>query len=143
MSRLVPVLLVAFFIGCSASPTAPTTTRSLDGVWSGTVVRAGASGTLRLELQTVSLGTAMGATGRYELVDASGATSGDVAGGFVGALATLTLTPSAPPACPGASTPAAGQVSLVLTLDGNRLGGEAAFSRCGLIETGSVTLTRP
>lgn len=135
------LLVAASLAACSSSPAAPTPEASLAGVWAGAISRGGAAGTLRLDLQSTSFGTTSGVSGRYDLFDTSGAASGTVTGALAGSQATLTLTPSPPPSCP-ASTPQAGQVTLRLTLDVTRLGGEAVFSLCGALDLGSVSLTR-
>lgn len=143
MFRVALALLLSMpVVACSSSPTAPTPAPSLAGVWSGLLTRGGTPNTLRLDLQSTSFGTAAGASGRYEWLDAAGTAGGTVTGGLAGTQATLTLTPSAPPPCPGASTPSAGQIALRLTLDGTRLTGEAVFTLCGAFDVGTVSLTR-
>jgi len=143
MSRLALVLILASLTACASSPTAPTPADPLAGAWSGTLFRGSTSGSLRLDLQTLSFGTALNASGRYELVDASGTTGGTVTGGLVGTQLSLTLTPTAPPSCPGTPAAGAGRISLLLTLDGSRLSGEAVLTLCAALDVGTVTLTRP
>jgi hypothetical protein len=142
MGRVVFVLLVATSLAaCSSSPTAPSPSASLSGVWSGAVSRGGTSATLRLEVQSTPFGTTATVSGRYDLADASGSFGGTVTGTLTRTQAALTLAPSSPPPCPGA-TPQAGQIALLVTLDGTRLGGEAVFTSCGAIELGTVSLSR-
>lgn len=144
MVRVVVVLLVAASVAaCSSSPTAPSPTASLAGVWSGTVTRAGAEPEQwRLNLQDTPQSGVSVVSGSYEVRSATSTTTGTIIGAAGGGEATLTLRPTTPPACPVASPLPAGQISLRLRLEGNRMSGEAVVTLCTGLDTAAVSLSR-
>ena len=137
------LLLALSSMGCSSAPTSPTSSASLAGAWTGAVTRAdGRLESLRLALREVPVGNLSTMSGTFEWRAQVGTLTGAVFGFSGPGGAALSLQTSTPPSCPGASPPAAGQVSLRLALEGNRLTGDADFVLCSGAEAATVSLTR-
>ena len=102
----------------------------------------GGTGQLRLDLREVPAGGVSIVNGSYEARLTEGTISGSVIGSSGPGEAALSLQPSQPLACPGSSSPQAGQVSLRLRVESRRLTGEAVLTLCGSFDASTVSLTR-
>jgi hypothetical protein len=142
---VVVVAVAAQMVGCGKSevtPTGPSTVVGpLTGVWTGTLTRPGSTQSVRVELTEVFVFGFI-ANGTYVVTDSSGTTSGTAGGVASGASVSLILTPSTPPPCSIVQPFLPGQVGMVLSLDGNRMTGDATFMLCGSAVRGTATLTR-
>ena len=139
------VLLSVSACGSSSSPTAPTpSSGQVAGTWNGVLTRQGGSQTLRLELAEQTFGAGAIVTGRYTATDAGGTATGTVGGVAINGDVSLTLTPSAPPACPGGGPTIVppGDVLMTLTLTGQQLAGRAVVVQCAGEVVGTATLTK-
>lgn len=121
--------------GGSSPPTGPTPTGGvLAGVWTGTLSRAGATESVRLELVEAVFGAGSIITGTFASRDAGGSagdTTGAVSGTSLDGRISLTLKPTRPPPCATAQPVPAGDVLLTMTAAENRLLGDGVSVNCG------------
>jgi hypothetical protein len=143
--RTASVLVMAVVTtACSrSSPTTPTPPPGpMSGVWLGTATAPGTSMSLRLELQDSPFGGAYNISGRFESLAGTTTTVGSAVGVLFQGSASLNLTPTPAPPCNVAQPFPAGQLLLQLTLDGTRLSGEGALTRCGGSDRAQAAFTK-
>lgn len=148
----VAVLLLTVGLGCSRSPTAPTSGAgpgARTGTWLGTFTdAANGPGSLRVELQESPIGDLGLLGGTWSATFASGAATaaGEVTGSITGTTVQVTLRRAVPVTCPNPSafpTLTGAFVALNLTLAGSTISGPYAYQACGSPVAGTLELRKP
>ena len=145
MKSCLPALAMLTLCACAASsPTAPSPLAGpLAGTWNGTLERAGASATLRLELTDEPFGAGSVVNGNYAVTGGADPSAGTVGGITLNGVASLTLKPSSPPVCGTAPfIVPVGDIVLTLTPAGRQMAGSGVIVQCGAAVAVTVTLAK-
>lgn len=148
---LVALLVLALTQGCSTTPTAPTPRvprGPRSGTWVGSLMDpANGSGTLRLQLEELVIGSAqslLNGTWTTTFSDATKNGSGDVSGSILGTGVQVTFLRTVPLSCanPGPVPAVYGSYfSLDLAIAGTTISGAYTYQPCTAPVSGALTLT--